>query len=170
MFDTYLDTVKCPGCGVEFEASVHDMGGDRAMRIFRPHDLVPDRVGERLSVISEEVRCPSCDRDLVVRATMVRGIVVHFDEQPPDPDDPDAMLRFVERSVVACSQRRGELEHVLDVVLLSLRLWTGDPSMEIGEQWHVEEPGLPRLWKGMPASTFASSLLSYLGSKIRCPR
>lgn len=167
MFDTYVDTVECPACGVSFEASVHDSAGDRIMRIFRPHDLVQELRDSDLRKISEEVRCPDCDHEFVVDVSVVHGVVGHFDEPPPDVSDPASMLKFMERSVLASSQRRSELEHMLDVVRLAVRLWTGDPTLEIGEDWHLNEPGLPRLHKGMSCDQFLRSVKTYLDASHR---
>lgn len=166
MFDRYVDTIECPKCGAMFEASVHDQVGDRLMRVFRPHDLVQEYADHACKLISEDVQCPDCDHEFPVTVHIVRGVVVHFEEEPPDGDDPNAMLEFMDRAILANSQRRGSLEHVVDVVRLALRLWTGDPTLQIGDDWHVEEKGLDRLWKGMPAEEFAARLRRYLDTKV----
>lgn len=167
MFDTYVDTVECPACGVSFEASVHDSAGDRIMRVFRPHDLVQELRGVDLRMVSDDVRCPGCEHGFTLNVSVIHGVVCHFDESPPDVSDPASMLSFMERSVLAISQRRNDLEHALDVVSLAVRLWTGDPTLEIGEDWHVEEPGLPRLYKGMSHDQFLRSLRTCLDAARR---
>ena len=98
---------------------------------------------------------------------IVRGIVVHFDERPPDPDDPAALLAFVDRAILSNARRRSDLEHTIDVTVLALGLWTGDTSLQIGDDWHIEEKGVGRLWKGMSAGDFAAKLKGYLVFKIR---
>ena len=160
MFDTYVDTIQCPECRHAFEAEVHDQSGERLMRTFRPHDLVDGSL-DRPRKITEDVRCNNCGHEFPVTVNIFRGIVCHFGEDPPLSDQ---MQKFMDRAVDANSRRRNHLQHKLDVLRLALRLWTRDPSIEIGDDWHVEDPGLPKLSKGMSADEFIDAIKTYLES------
>jgi len=170
MFDTYVDVYTCPRCGTPSEFRLRDTTSEKAMRVFFPHDVVMEHVGEPCVRISDVAECRPCGSSLNLNVLIIDGVVGHFCEDPlvgQEPDDPSFVQSFMRRAVQANYQRKQDLEHVLDVVRLAVRLWTGDPTLEIGEDWHLNEPGLPMLHKGMSCDQFLRSMRTYLDASHR---
>lgn len=165
MFDTYVDLYVCPHCDEPSLFKLRDTTSEKAMRVFHPHDVVMEHSGEPSVRISDVAECPLCGCVVSLDVLIIYGVVGHFGEKPlvgDKPEDHSFVLPFLLRAVRANYQQRHQLDHVLDVVRLAVRLWTGDPTLEIGDDWHIEEPGLPGLHKGMSCDQLLLSIKDYL--------